>query len=97
MAKKDDNQCARNISIQTPKEGEMSIITNDLKIDYPLKGKIGSPELFVGREPEFQKFHKWINNMLKELSKSQAFLGRRGSGKTAFVQRLFNQIWSANG
>lgn len=26
-----------------------------------------------------------------------AILGRRKSGKTAFVQRLFNELWSANG
>ncbi len=75
----------------------MSTVTNDAKIDYALKEKIGIPELFVGREPEFQKFHKWINNIPRELSKSWALLGRRKSGKTAFVQRLFNQLWSANG
>ena len=75
----------------------MGIVTNDTGIDYALKEKIGVPELFVGREPEFEKFHKWVNNMPRELSKSWALLGRRKSGKTAFAQRLFNQIWSANG
>jgi hypothetical protein len=67
------------------------------KMQYPLTEKIGTPDLLVGRELEFQKFNKWIANIPKRLSKSWAILGRRKSGKTAFVQRLFNQIWSANG
>jgi len=71
-----------------------------MKIDnmqYPLREKIGTPDLLVGREPEFHKFNNWIANIPKQLSKSWAILGRRKSGKTTFVQRLFNQIWSANG
>ncbi|MEZ4863448.1 MAG: hypothetical protein R3C14_19170 [Caldilineaceae bacterium] len=66
-------------------------------MQYPLKEKIGDPDLLVGREKEFAEFHKWISGMPKELSKSRAILGRRKSGKTTFVQRLFNEIWSANG
>ena len=66
-------------------------------MQYPLEERIGTPELLVGRAAEFKKFNKWINNMPKKLSKSWAILGRRKSGKTAFVQRLFNQLWSANG
>jgi hypothetical protein len=66
-------------------------------MQYPLEEKIGSPDLLVGREQEFKVFDKWINNMPKKLSKSWAILGRRKSGKTAFVQRLFNKLWSANG
>ncbi len=66
-------------------------------MQYPLEERIGRPDLLVGREKEFKKFNKWINNMPKKLSKSWAILGRRKSGKTAFVQRLFNQLWSANG
>ncbi|MBV7336683.1 hypothetical protein KFU94_52325 [Chloroflexi bacterium TSY] len=66
-------------------------------MQYPLKEKIGDPDLLVGREKEFAHFHKWIAGMPRELSKSRAILGRRKSGKTTFVQRLFNEIWSANG
>lgn len=66
-------------------------------MQYPLEEKIGTPDLLVGREQEFTRFHKWIANMPKKLSKSWAILGRRKSGKTAFVQRLFNELWSANG
>jgi hypothetical protein len=66
-------------------------------MQYPLEEKIGNPDLLVGREQEFAKFDKCLNNMPKKLSKSWAILGRRKSGKTAFVQRLFNKLWSANG
>ncbi|MCE7989875.1 MAG: hypothetical protein DYG89_52680 [Caldilinea sp. CFX5] len=66
-------------------------------MQYPLEEKIGNPDLLIGREAEFARFHKWIDNMPRKLSKSWAILGRRKSGKTAFVQRLFNQLWSANG
>lgn len=66
-------------------------------MQYPLREKIGDPSLFVGREQEFNNFHKWLAGMPRLLSQSRALLGRRKSGKTAFVQRLYNQIWSANG
>lgn len=66
-------------------------------MQYPLREKIGDPSLFVGREEEFNNFHKWLAGMPRLLSQSRALLGRRKSGKTAFVQRLYNQLWSANG
>ncbi|MCE7988043.1 MAG: ATP-binding protein [Caldilinea sp. CFX5] len=66
-------------------------------MQYPLREKIGAPHLFVGREQELKDFHKWVAGMPNLLSQSRALLGRRKSGKTAFVQRLFNQLWSANG
>jgi hypothetical protein len=65
-------------------------------IQYPLAEKIGEPNLFVGREQEFDLFNKWIANIPKRLSKSKVILARRKSGKTVFVQRIFNQLWSAN-
>ncbi|SLM30069.1 conserved hypothetical protein [Desulfamplus magnetovallimortis] len=67
------------------------------KMQYPLQEKIGTPELLVGREKEFKNFGKWIANIPKKLSKSRVILARRKSGKTAFIQRIFNQLWSANG
>ncbi len=66
-------------------------------MQYPLKEKIGNPTLLVGREREFQNFGKWLANIPANLSKSRVILARRKSGKTAFVQRLFNQLWSQNG
>ncbi len=64
---------------------------------YPLEEKIGNPDLFVGREKEFHNFGKWLSKIPRKASKSRVILARRKSGKTAFVQRLFNQLWSANG
>ncbi len=64
---------------------------------YPLREKIGAPELLVGREKEFENLGKWIGNIPKCLSGSRVILARRKSGKTAIVQRLFNRLWSENG
>ncbi|MCP4107066.1 MAG: hypothetical protein GY749_16260, partial [Desulfobacteraceae bacterium] len=66
-------------------------------MQYPLQEKIGDPELLVGREKEFAEFGKWIANIPKRLSKSRVILARRKSGKTSFVQRIFNHLWSENG
>ena len=66
-------------------------------MQYPLEEQIGEPDLFVGREKEFRNFGTWIENIPRRLSKSRVILARRKSGKTAFVQRIFNQLWSANG
>jgi hypothetical protein len=66
-------------------------------MQYPLSEKIGDPDLFVGREKEFINFNKWLANIPKRLSQSRAIIARRKSGKTAFVQRLFNQLWNENG
>jgi len=66
-------------------------------MQYPLKEKIGPPDLLVGRVEEFARFHKWLNGIPRTISKSRVILARRKSGKTAFVQRIFNQLWSQNG
>jgi hypothetical protein len=39
----------------------------------------------------------WAEKIPKELSKSRALVGRRKSGKTAIMQRLFNILWNRNG
>jgi hypothetical protein len=66
-------------------------------MQYPLSEKIGEPALFVGRERELKYFDNWLANIPKRLSKSRVIIARRKSGKTAFVQRIFNQLWSDNG
>ncbi len=66
-------------------------------MEYPLKEKIGNPDLLVGREKEFKNFGLWLANIPGELSKSRVILARRKSGKTAFVQRIFNQLWNEHG
>ncbi|SLM30072.1 conserved hypothetical protein [Desulfamplus magnetovallimortis] len=64
---------------------------------YPLPERIGEPQLLTGREKEFALFYKWIERIPRRLSKSRVILARRKSGKTAFIQRLFNRLWSENG
>ncbi|MCB0063721.1 MAG: hypothetical protein KDE19_16475 [Caldilineaceae bacterium] len=66
-------------------------------MQYPLPEKIGPPDLLVGRVDEFARFHKWLKGIPRRISKSRVILARRKSGKTAFVQRLFNELWSENG
>ncbi|MDM8517042.1 hypothetical protein QUF76_12645, partial [Desulfobacterales bacterium HSG16] len=62
-----------------------------------LHESIGNPDLLTGRAKEFATFDKWIARIPKRLSKSRAILARRKSGKTAFLQRIFNRLWSENG
>ncbi|MEA1967756.1 MAG: hypothetical protein U9N77_06025 [Thermodesulfobacteriota bacterium] len=66
-------------------------------MQYPLPERIGEPDLLTGREKEFKLFHKWLGNIPKKLSKSRVILARRKSGKTSFIQRIFNELWSENG
>ncbi|MEZ4733364.1 MAG: hypothetical protein R3E79_40225 [Caldilineaceae bacterium] len=68
-----------------------------MTIQYPLEERIGPPDLLVGRVDEFASFHAWIENIPRKLSPSRVILARRKSGKTSFVQRLFNELWSQNG
>ncbi len=65
--------------------------------DYPLDERIGDPRLLVGREKEFAEYHKWIAGIPRRISKSRVIVARKKCGKTAFVQRLFNQLWRQNG
>jgi len=66
-------------------------------MQYALKERIGRPDLFCGRETEMKWLMEWSSRIPKELAKSQALLGRRKSGKTAIMQRLFNILWNQNG
>src|SRR6056297_943414 len=67
-------------------------------IEYALPEKIGNPELFVGREEEFDFFlGDWYMNLEGNFPQNQAILSRRKKGKTSFMQRLFNILWSAGG
>jgi hypothetical protein len=63
-------------------------------MQYPLTEKIGNPDLFVGREMEFALMNKWLSMIPHRMSKSRVILARRKSGKTVFIQRIFNQLWS---
>ncbi len=64
---------------------------------YALKERIGDPSLFCGRKGEIELLAGWAENIPREISKSRALLGRRKSGKTAVMQRLFNVLWNMHG
>ncbi|KPA17836.1 protein containing ATPase domain, prokaryote [Candidatus Magnetomorum sp. HK-1] len=63
-------------------------------MQYPLPETIGNPELFVGREEEFEYLNEWLEGILNRVSISTVILARRKSGKTAILERVFNQCWS---
>jgi len=63
-------------------------------MQYPLPESIGNPDLFVGREEEFEYLNEWLKNIPKRLSISTVILARRKSGKTAILERVFNMCWS---
>jgi hypothetical protein len=65
-------------------------------IEYALTENIGHPELFTGRKQFMDNFEHWVYIIRKGLGKSRALLSRRKMGKTVFMQRLFNIIWSQN-
>ena len=67
------------------------------QLHYPLKERIGLAALYVQKKAVFSDFTAWIDMIPKELSKSRGLFGRRNSGKTAFVQRLYNRLWTHNG
>ncbi len=64
---------------------------------YALKERIGPPSLFCGRKKEMKFLMNWVNMIPREMSTSRALLGRRKSGKTAIMQRLFNILWNKHG
>jgi len=63
-------------------------------MQYPLTETIGNPDLFVGRHEEFERINEWLELIPKRLSMSTVILARRKSGKTAILERVFNQVWS---
>jgi len=63
-------------------------------MQYPLAETIGDPDLFVGRHEEFERLNKWLKFIPRRLSMSTVILARRKSGKTAILERVFNQVWS---
>ena len=70
---------------------------HDSELIYPLEERIGDPRLMVGRTKEFTEYERWISRMPRKSSKSRVIMARKKSGKTAFVQRLYNRTWQANG
>jgi len=65
-------------------------------ITYALPEQIGNTNLFVGRKKEFDYFlGDWYYYLQNNIAQSQAIVARRKKGKTAFLQRLFNILWSS--
>jgi hypothetical protein len=65
-------------------------------IEYALTENIGHPDLFTGRKQFMDNFEHWVYIVRKSLGKSRALLSRRKKGKTVFMQRLYNIVWSQN-
>jgi len=63
---------------------------------YALEERIGDPSLFCGRYQEMSMLMNWTNRIQIKRAKSKALLGRRKSGKTAIMERLFNILWNQN-
>jgi len=63
---------------------------------YALEERIGDPDLFCGRQQEMSILMNWINRIPTKRSKSKVLLGRRKSGKSAIMERLFNILWNQN-
>jgi len=65
---------------------------------YAFEERIGNPSLFCGRKQEMELLLRWTTDLIpRKLAKSRALLGRRKSGKTAIMQRLFNILWNLDG
>jgi len=56
-----------------------------------LKEKIGNPGLFSRRYQELKSLLKWVEMAKNELSRSEAMLSRRKTGKTAIMNRSYTQ------
>lgn len=63
---------------------------------YVLEERIGDPSLFCGRKRPMELLINWANTIPRKIAKSRALLGRRKSGKSAIMQRLFNILWNQN-
>ena len=63
---------------------------------YVLKERIGDSSLFCRRRQEMELLMNWVEMIPRETAKPRALLGRRKSGKSAIMQRLFNILWNQN-
>jgi len=63
---------------------------------YAIEERIGNHSLFCGRKREMEMLLNWVNRIKIKRAKSKALLGRRKSGKTAIMERLYNILWNQN-
>jgi len=58
--------------------------------------KIGNPALFTGRKKELNALLHWVDGIKTQVSKSNAIVSRRKTGKSAVMQRLYNILFEQN-
>jgi len=64
---------------------------------YPLKERLGAWELFTNRQEERAYFDSWVRNIEKEGALSTAIVSHRKVGKTALLQRFYNDLFERGG
>jgi hypothetical protein len=69
----------------------------EVAMQITIKERIGAPELFTNRREELDFFASWISEIEKEAALSTAIISHRKVGKTALLQRLFNQLFAKGG
>jgi predicted AAA+ superfamily ATPase len=62
-------------------------------MEFAIEERLGVPELFTNRQEELAYFASWVGRIEKKAAISTAILSHRKVGKTALLQRLFNQLF----
>ena len=62
-------------------------------MEFPVEERIGEQELFTNRQEELAFFDSWVRNIEKKVAISTAIVSHRKVGKTAVLQRLYNQLF----
>ncbi|MBV7338923.1 hypothetical protein KFU94_64030 [Chloroflexi bacterium TSY] len=57
----------------------------------PLEDLVG--DLFVNRDDELEQYWEWAMRVPSPANSSQALVGRRRTGKTAILVKLFNRLY----
>ncbi|CAM2006926.1 hypothetical protein [Acanthopleuribacter pedis] len=60
---------------------------------FPLGERLGPDSLYVERDTDIHNFEQWLAWIPRGLAQSRALVARAGSGKSTFLQRLFNRLW----
>ena len=64
---------------------------------FPLEERIGEPELFTNRDKDLAYFEAWIGDIKKKAAIANAIVSHRKVGKTALLQRLYNELFRQHG
>ncbi len=63
-------------------------------IEFAMEERVAEPENFIGRVEELTYLYHWATNIQRKISRSIAFLGRRKTGKSLMLERLYNILHS---